>query len=411
MAETITTVLYKRGAYIVVEGEKSNGAFFIIQSGNVVLTRAMTVPEISRVELGEGDFFEVESALTGRRRLFSAVVTNDCSMIIVPKNMFDVLIQKRPSFVQKIILQFSQRMRKLDHMLTQISLEKQNISDVSHLVKMGEYYKNADMLQPAAFSYYHYIKDNPKGIHIENAKASLDAILSSGKQVEEIQKTFEEDVSATLVTYRADTMIFGEGMFGEKMYFINEGSVKICKIANDSEITLAVIQKGDLFGEMALLEKKPRSANAIAATDCSLLVIRNENFPILIRRQPKLIIRITTVLAERIWFVYRQIANVILPQGADRLFDALMLFMEREGVEDTIKKFIEIKISPKEMMKHTGMDTKIANETMKNLLRDKIISIKNNNVVINNPQYVSNRANHYRTLFEADISKKYKKEQ
>lgn len=406
----ITTTIFKKGAYIVVEGEKSEGTFFIIQKGHVKLIRAMIVPEISHMNIGEGDFFEVESALTGKPRLFAAIAMTDCSIIIVPKNMFDILIQKRPSLVQKIILLFSQRMRNLDHILAQVSLEKEEATSHStQLMTMAKYYESVDLLQPAAFSAYHYMKNNPHGTMLTQAQALLDAVLE--KTSDNIEETFENNLATSAINFKADQMIFGEGMPGDRMYFIQEGSVKICKIANGSEIILAVLNKGDLFGEMALLEKKPRSANAMAATNCSLLIITNENFPLLIKRQPKLITRITTVLAERIWFVYRQIANVILPQGEQRLFDALMLFMERQGVSDfNLKRTIELKMSPKDFIHYTGMDTKVANNILKEFTRDNVITIKNNHIIINNSQYVANRANHFRTTYEATVKRHQKQE-
>lgn len=400
MAESITNVKYKKGAYIIVEGEKSDFSFFIVQSGRVILNRTMIVSEISKMDYSEGDTFEVESALTGRPRLFTAVAASDCSIIRVPVKLFDVLMQKRPSLVQKIILEFSQRMRNLDHVLTRISLEKQEFTYSGQLVIMGKYYEKVDMLQPASFSYYHYLKSNPNGKLAKVAQENYDRLLPS--LGEDITKTFEEDPVNHLQEYKANHMIFGEGMPGDRMYFIQEGSVKICKIANNSEITLAVLSKGDFFGEMALLENKPRSANAIADTDCTLLVITTENFPILIQRQPKLIVRITTVLAERIWFLYRQIANVILPPGPDRLFDAILIFMERQNKGELTNRNFEINMSAKELLKYTGMEPKLANDTLRTFVKDHVITINNtkNTIVVGNPQYIQNRVSHIRNTFQ-----------
>ena len=48
------------------------------------------------------------------------------------------------------------------------------------------------------------------------------------------------------------------------MFIIQEGAVRITKVVDGREVILAVLKKGDMFGEMALLENKPRSASAIA---------------------------------------------------------------------------------------------------------------------------------------------------
>ena len=53
-------------------------------------------------------------------------------------------------------------------------------------------------------------------------------------------------------------MIFSEAQSGSDMFIIQRGEVSITKVVNGNEVTLAVLKKGDMFGEMALIENKPR---------------------------------------------------------------------------------------------------------------------------------------------------------
>ena len=59
-------------------------------------------------------------------------------------------------------------------------------------------------------------------------------------------------------------MIFSECQAGADMFIIQDGAVRITKVVDGQEVILAVLNKGDMFGEMSLLENKPRSASAIA---------------------------------------------------------------------------------------------------------------------------------------------------
>src|SRR5689334_1433688 len=68
--------------------------------------------------------------------------------------------------------------------------------------------------------------------------------------------------------YNENQTVFAEGDPGDSMYFIIEGGVRIEKLIqgpSGSRKTLAVLQAGDYFGEMSLVEQKPRSASAITA--------------------------------------------------------------------------------------------------------------------------------------------------
>jgi CRP/FNR family transcriptional regulator, cyclic AMP receptor protein len=76
-------------------------------------------------------------------------------------------------------------------------------------------------------------------------------------------------------SYAASSRIFSEGDPGEAMYVILDGKVRISKtVPGGGEEALAVLQKGQFFGEMALIEERgPRSADAIAHTPCTLWAI------------------------------------------------------------------------------------------------------------------------------------------
>jgi len=74
--------------------------------------------------------------------------------------------------------------------------------------------------------------------------------------------------------FAGNTVIFKEGDSGDRCYVITKGEVRISKfIPNIGEEALAVLKPGDYFGEMALIDRFPRSAHAIASTDVAVLTI------------------------------------------------------------------------------------------------------------------------------------------
>ena len=77
--------------------------------------------------------------------------------------------------------------------------------------------------------------------------------------------------------YAAGTFIFKEGDVGAAMYIVVDGKVRISKnVPGIGEEALAILEKGAYFGEMAVIEDSPRSADAIAHSSCTVLVIERE---------------------------------------------------------------------------------------------------------------------------------------
>ena len=127
-------------------------------------------------------------------------------------------------------------------------------------------------------------------------------------------------------------MIFSENQSGADMFIIQEGKVKISKIVDGTEVTLAILKKGDMFGEMALLENKPRSASAIAEEECRLMTVNKSNFNQMVSTQPQLVARLTTMLAERLFVMQRQLANSLIKSPLEKMLDMLALQVEKSKI-------------------------------------------------------------------------------
>jgi CRP/FNR family transcriptional regulator, cyclic AMP receptor protein len=100
---------------------------------------------------------------------------------------------------------------------------------------------------------------------------------------------------------KSGAVLFRAGDSGDAMYIIEEGKVRICVRAKDGyEVTLTELERGDFFGEMALLEGKPRSADARVAEDARLAVLSREHFLSFVRSNPNVGLEMLTALANRL---------------------------------------------------------------------------------------------------------------
>jgi len=117
-----------------------------------------------------------------------------------------------------------------------------------------------------------------------------------------------------------DAMIFKEGDEGDRCYVITHGEVRISKlIPNIGEEALAILKPGDYFGEMALIDKFPRSAHAIANSDVALLAINKTDLDkILIMDRDlgyKLLWAFTKTLSKRLRETNEKMASFLAMSG------------------------------------------------------------------------------------------------
>src|SRR5262249_226950 len=100
---------------------------------------------------------------------------------------------------------------------------------------------------------------------------------------------------------KAGTVLFRTGDEGDAMYLIEQGKVRICVRAKDGhEVTLTELHRGDFFGEMALLDGKPRSADARVADDARLAVLSREDFLSFVGGNPNVALEMLTALTNRL---------------------------------------------------------------------------------------------------------------
>ena len=99
--------------------------------------------------------------------------------------------------------------------------------------------------------------------------------------------------------YKKNEIIFCEYEPGNTFYFLLNGRVKINKISSDSEKTLDILEPGEIFGEMSILEEAPRSATIIAMDDVKVLEFNKANFESLMTAKPELAIKLLKIFAKR----------------------------------------------------------------------------------------------------------------
>lgn len=390
----LSFVNFKKDSYIIVEGKQNADLFYIIKSGKVLVTKEVEVVEEEGGNVyGPGDFFGVISTMSNHSHIETARALTDVTLIGVHRDQYGQLIERNTPVAMKIIMSFSKRMRYLDEALTKITLKNVAEADPSHLFDIGEYYVKQSQFNQAFYAYYQYLKLCPTGTNAKTAKERM-------VKIKQYAKAVYLDGSAEEFNrfYPKDTVVFCEGMPGTELYIIQKGSVKITKIVENTEVLLAVLKPGDIFGEMALLENKPRSATAIAYEDTYLLTVNKDNFERMVQTQPQIVTKLTQLLAERIWFIYKQLANTLITDPLGRMYDALQMQLEKNKVPLKEGASYTFDFGPKELINLVGFPMSTGSAVVQQLLQNKQFRIIENKIMVNDMMEIIKQAEYYKKM-------------
>ncbi|TVQ21575.1 MAG: cAMP-binding protein [Spirochaetaceae bacterium] len=390
----LSMVNFNKGAYIIVEGKQKADNFYILRQGKIRISKEVEVVEEEGGNvLGPGDFFGVVSTMSNHSHIETAQAVTDVTLISVHRDQYGMLIEKNTPVAMKIIEGFSRRMRYLDEHLARLTLKEQAEVGTEHLFFVAEFYAKQNQYNQAYYAYYQYLKFCPEGKNRDTASERLQKIEPYAKTV-----YLDGDDTQFNRVYPKDTMIFTESMPGQELYIIQKGSVKITKVVNNTEVLLAVLKAGDIFGEMSLIENKPRSASAVAYEDATLLAVNRENFGRMVRSQPQIIARLTTLLAERIWFIYKQLANTLLTDTTGRLWDALWIQLEKARVPIKSGQTHTFDFGPKELINMIGLPISEGNAAIRELLKNKVVKAVDNRIFVSDIEEVEKQAKYYRKM-------------
>ncbi len=123
-----------------------------------------------------------------------------------------------------------------------------------------------------------------------------------------------EEIALLLIDrkFPKDAVIFEEGSVGDYMYLIREGQVKVTKMSDDGrEKILEMLEPGDFFGDMSLLDREPRSASVKTTLACVLLALSRQDFLDLLRQNSEVSMEMLRVLSRRLRETDEQIRELL----------------------------------------------------------------------------------------------------
>lgn len=132
--------------------------------------------------------------------------------------------------------------------------------------------------------------------------------------------------------YIKDQIILIEEEAGNTLFLIQKGRVKVSRISDDGrEVILSILEPGDFFGELSLIDGKVRSASVTAIEDSEVLMLRRGDFLGLLADYPQISISLMKELAARIRKSDTQIKSLSLQDAMGRVASSLIMLAEDHG--------------------------------------------------------------------------------
>src|SRR5208337_5078298 len=182
------------------------------------------------------------------------------------------------------------------------------------------------------------------------------------------------------------TVIFQKGDPGSSLMAVLKGRVRISTVSPDGkELTLNTIRAGEVFGEIALLDGKPRSADASAIEDTTLLVVERRNLVPFLRTNDDLYLRLLAVLCDRLRRTSMALEEIALLDLPGRLARLLLKLAGDYGRPAPGGVRIDVKLSQRDLATLVASTRESVNKQLRVWREDGVLDLDAGYVVLRRP--------------------------
>jgi CRP-like cAMP-binding protein len=190
---------------------------------------------------------------------------------------------------------------------------------------------------------------------------------------------------ARVAHYRAGEAIFLKASPGTGMMAVLKGQVRISAPSTEGrEIVLNTIREGEVFGEIALLDGKERTADATAQSACELLVIERRSFVPFLRNNPEVGLRLIAVLCERLRRTTEQVEDMLFRDLPSRLAKKLLELAAASTERSPAGLPVATRLSQREIGAMIGISRESINKQLRQWQAEGLLSLESGSVVLTN---------------------------
>ncbi len=177
-------------------------------------------------------------------------------------------------------------------------------------------------------------------------------------------------------TFEAGATIFSEAEPGNEMYLIKSGRVKVIRSEKSGTKVLSILGAGSIFGEMALIEAKPRSATVVAMEKTDVLVLTFSDLEQIISGKPEFLFKLIQVLCKRIHFTTCQVQNFSIKSTVGRTADLLLMLADSCKYDPGKTDRVKLGVGPLEVSQMAGLGLEDVNSVLQKFDKDGLVAIE-----------------------------------
>jgi CRP-like cAMP-binding protein len=164
---------------------------------------------------------------------------------------------------------------------------------------------------------------------------------------------------------RAKQLVVVQGSLGNEMYAILHGRLKVVRSsAEGKEATICILEAGEMFGEIAMLDGGARTASVETIEACELLVLRRENVMQYLDRHPKVMRQMLAALCLRLRYVDDLLQDTLFLNLPQRLGKMLRQLANQHGIKDADGVTIDLKLTQQELANMVGASRESVNKQL-----------------------------------------------
>lgn len=188
---------------------------------------------------------------------------------------------------------------------------------------------------------------------------------------------------AIRVKYPAGSAIFFQHDLPDALYAVLHGTVRVRTLSEDGqELVLNQMHKGDVFGEIALMDGLPRTADCIAETDAQLARVPRTSFLALLERQPKVAVQLIEVLCARLRYTSTRVEEQQFLTAGVRLARRLLALANSQGKTRGEGILIDQHLPQAELAAMIGVTRQTANGHLQELRTKGLIKVSRARITI-----------------------------
>lgn len=392
-------IAFAKGSIIYFEEDKDD-RIFILQKGLVVLsTTDVETGEPVTEYAREGEFFGVKSAFGRFPREETATVVADSLAIAMTVAEFEQLFSSNKQIIMKMLRVFSNQLRAIHKKSEQILGSGEGVNPQAGMLSVVQCFYDEEQYRSCCDICLKFLKLYPDS---DDKDTIVRLYTDSKKRFDMLQaKAARQRVGEQIVipsggagfylpgferfvkTFDAGSVIISEYEPGETFYLIQSGSIQLVKCVNGVRKNLDILQPGEFFGEMAILENSPRSATCVAIDKVEVLEFNKANFEVLITGNPQMALILLKLFCKRIYDQKRRIKILVISDPQSRIASVFMMFDEMHPT-NSLDKTRRFNLTISDLSHWSGLPGDVVRDEVNKFVEKHRIEVFDNYIVVNN---------------------------